>query len=145
MAPGGVDGQGKGTLVGASTRVRSIEGGNRTVQRTYESMKHIARVKVVSRNAFRYIVRNGKSTLPGAGAGARSVEGCDGAIWRAQEAVIHTACVAVGSRHHPSRVDGPGKRTLTGAGAGARGSPAAAPTWTGTYCQKFRFFKRVIC
>ena len=64
-------------------------------------MKHIARVKVVSRDCPVRSDADADGTLPGARACPRSIERGDDAVCRPHEAVTHIARVIVVSRDRP--------------------------------------------
>src|SRR5436190_1929429 len=88
-------GKNKGTLAGACARVWSIKRGDGAVWSAQETVSHIARVNVASRDRLGRVDVASEGTLARTCASTRDVEGSDHTVLRAQETVKHTAGVVV--------------------------------------------------
>src|SRR4029077_16170330 len=121
--PGSVEkiaGKNKGALAGACARVRSIKCSDGAAPSAQETVSHIARVDIASRDRLLRVDVAGEGTLAGTCARTRDVEGSDGTVQSAQETVKHTARVVVVARARGCRVDTEGPSALARACPRAR-------------------------
>src|SRR5262249_51247246 len=98
-----VDAANSGARAGSCARTRSIERGDSAVLSAHETVKHRARVSVLSHDHPCRV--DGTAKLYKSVNGARWIERGDSAVLSAHETVKHSARITVESRDHAARVD----------------------------------------